>query len=304
MTDTVPDPEEDRIRAALPGLRGRRILAGVGIALTATAGFAGTIFGISLGGEGWKLGAFAAILAGFGCFWIARQTARAHEAELMPIIAGTFGLAHQKNGRAFLRAAPAPFLPMGGVQSGDDVLAGRLAGRAFTWAEVKTETGGKSSRVLFRGLLLEVPAPGTPAVLAVPEVHTRPGLILRADIDVQGKRWLGRDAGGGPGGTELYSTDNTPMPGPLAGQLLERLMRLGEPVGGTFFAAAFTGHSLWVAISHDRDLFAIGGIMADHHSIMEDIRRAAQDFAPPLALAGRAMELADWLAAEVAKTPA
>jgi hypothetical protein len=296
MTDDVGTTEEDRIRAALPGLKRRRILAGVAMAVAGAAGFFGAAWSLSLPDEGCKISALFVIGAAALCFWIAKVTARAHEAALMPIISRTFGLSHQKNGRAFLRAAPQPFLPMGGVQTADDVLSGELAGQRFTWAEIETETGGKNSRTLFHGLLLEVPAPGTPALLAAPEEHTRPGLVFRADIDVHALRWLGRDPGGGPGGTELFSTDGDPaLKGPLAAELLTRLMRLGDPVGGTFFAAAFTGQALWLAISHEHELFAIGGVVSDEHALMADIRRAAQDFRGPIEIAGRAMELAAWL---------
>jgi hypothetical protein len=302
MTDGVGAAEEDRIRAALPGLKRRRIMGGLGMAATGAAGFIGAVWSLSLPDEGWKISALFVVGAGFLCFWIAKQTSRAHEAALMPIIAGTFGLSHQKNGKAFLRAAPSPFLPMGGVQAADDVLTGRLAGQVFTWAEVETETGGKNSRTLFHGLLLEVPAPGTPKLLAAPEEHTRPGMVFRADVDVQGLRWLGRDPGGGPGGTEVFSTDGDPsLTGPQVADLMARLLRLGGPVGGSFFAACFTGRALWLAISHDRELFAIGGVVSDEHTLMADIRRAAQDFRGPMEIAGRAMEVAAWLKDAVAK---
>lgn len=302
MTGTVGATEEDRIRAALPGLRRRRILAGLGIAFCAAAGLFGAVWTVTLPDDGFEMAILSVILAAGACMWIAAMTSRAHEAALMPIVAGTFGLTHRKNGRAFLRRAPSPLLPMGGLQAADDLLSGHLAGQPFAWSEVETETGGRNSRTLFHGLLIEVPAPGTPALLAVPEDHTRPGLILRADIDVQGLRWLGKDPGGGPGGTGLYSTDGNPsLSGPQAADLLERLMRLGDPVGGTFFAAAFTGHALWLAISHRRELFAIGTVHSDEPALMADIRSAAQDFRGPMEIAGRAMELAAWLRQQAGK---
>jgi hypothetical protein len=185
---------------------------------------------------------------------------------------------------------------MGGALSGDDVLSGRIGNRWYQWAEVHSETGGKNSRTLFDGLLVSVSVSDLPHLVAAPVDETRRGILMPAYLPVEGMRHLAETVDGAGEAIALWTNDTRWRPtGDVAAEVLKRLLVIGGPVGGRFFSATTTGHSLWVAVSTTRDFFQIGGVSADAESLMSDIRRAAGELRAPTDLAAQTMEFADWL---------
>ena len=68
---------------------------------------------------------------------------------------------------------------------------------------------------------------------------------------------------------------------------MERIIAAGPRVLGssTLYSLVSNGQYYYVSLRHQRDLFKIGGLLADDASVMSDIRRAATELAHPVELA-------------------
>lgn len=255
----------------------------------------------SLGEDGIQWGIFAAVFAAIIPFWVATSVRKKHEKMVLPVVAETFGLSHVKDPGDYFASLPSVFIPQGGRRSADDQMSGTLAGRWFRFTEVKTETGGKHSRVLFRGVVVEVEnGRRLPDFVIASTKETKGFLFMKGNVHVEGMDY--HEGLTGPDGTYygLWSPPGTRL-GQLKGltAFMERMANIGPQVLGDskLYSVACTGGSILLALRHDRDLFQIGGLLANEQSIMSDIRSAASELSHPIALVTEVLRAEEALAA-------
>lgn len=227
----------------------------------------------------------ALVLGGIVVLCIAGWVRNQHERRVMPTIAGAFGLRYQKAPAHFYKDLPQNFIPLGGRRSVDDLMAGTVADRRFRFAECKTETGGKNSRPLFKGVVMVVESKGTlPAFIIASEKETKGFLFFKGRVQVDETPLLHQAAGrdGQTYGLWSHSADAMDMAGLRA--FMEQIIALGPKVLGqsTLYSLVSTGGFYYVSLRHNRDLFKIGGLFSDDATVLTDMRTAAAEFAHPI----------------------
>lgn len=292
MSDPVPptrDPLETALSDALPQLRSLRLqgLAGLAALMAATV-FLGIIL-LNAGKDAQSWAIIVGFAGVFGMIALAGWVKKSHEAAIMPILAATLNLSHQKSAKHFITQIPQNFIPRGGKQTCDDLMSGQIAGRPFCFAEVKTETGGKNSSTLFDGVVVEVKAREMlPEFLIAPVKQTKGFWFFKGNVDVGNQaRW--HSATGGTGEEYgLWSPSQQPAERKVMEALMDRMLNLGGSLGSgsSLYSVACTGHFIYVALRHKREMFRIGGVFSTHDELMADIRTATGELDVPLRLAG------------------
>lgn len=291
MVKPVASPEDDptgrALADALPAIRritrdGWAMVAGVAAVTAFVALF--VVPTITPEVE-WRI--YVAIAGALAAFAILRSVQTSHEKTIMPIVAAAFGLTHVKGDQNYLKAMPPVFIPQGNVGKVDDTIVGQVAGRTFRFAEVRTATGGKNSRTLFRGIVMDVPCrAGLPDFILVAEKQTQGLFWGKGNVPVDGliRTHQARSRAGDTYG--VWSRSHAPKD--IAGlqAFVDRMLAAGDKVGGTatLYSMVCTGSRHFVALSHARDLFTIGGLFATQAVVMADIRRAAEQVAYPVNL--------------------
>lgn len=285
---TAPDPVAEALANSLPGLRRLQVQGWLGIAaiLAATVFLVVVLWNSGEDGFSWALvmGILGLVLAGTVAAWVKRS----HEAAIMPILASTLNLTHEKTAKWFMQQIPQTFIPRGGKQHCDDLMSGKIAERSFRFAEVKTETGGKNSSVLFDGVVIEVTARSDlPEFLIAPVRQTRGFWIFKGNINVEDMgRW---HTGYGTNDEEygLWSPSNQPAERKVMEALMDKMIGLGSSLGAgsSLYSVACTGRDIYVALRHKHEMFRIGGAFATQDEMMADIRTATAELEVPLRLA-------------------
>ncbi len=258
---------------------------GVGVSVLVTGA---VLYGLSTvvdDGPGWYI--FALVAGVFGIVGAFGWTRAKHETTVMPIIAQAFGLHYQKAPSGFFETLPRNFIPLGGRRSVDDMMDGRVAGRSFRFAECKTETGGKNSSTLFKGIVLDVQSAGTlPSFIIASEKETRGFLFFKGRVQVDDMMLVHQSTGSDGQAYGLWS--HSEEPAKMAGMraFMDSIIAVGPQVLGssTLYSLVSTGGYYHVSLRHSRDLFAIGGLLSDDNQVMSDIRTAAAEFAHPVQL--------------------
>ncbi len=300
--DQIPaDPAAEAISRLLPELKATSRMGwikAIGVFL-ALGGLAVFLFTRE---EDWvTAGIFSAVFALFAPFWIATDVRHKHERMILPVIAQTFGLSHRKDPGEFFSSLPSVFIPRGGRRSADDQMSGTVADRWFRFTEVKTETGGKHSRTLFQGVVVEVEnRRALPPFVIASTKETKGFLFLKGNVHVEGMDY--HEGVTGPDGTYygLWSPPGTgvdELQGVTA--FLERMVNIGpEALGASkLYSVACTGEEILVALAHSRDMFRVGGLLADEQRVMADIRTAATEFSHPVKLVSEVIRAAEALTA-------
>ncbi|CAN1560867.1 hypothetical protein MCELHM10_02639 [Paracoccaceae bacterium] len=302
-TAEAPDASTDAstevalaVRNLMPGLRQH---AGVAMTLMGAALGAGLLVGFwSLlsgtdGDERWKFGIFALFLAVLSVGWAYNSMIRKQEALVMPVLAAAVGLTYAKDAGGFLRALPVRLLPKG-VKSAEDLVQGNLGAHRIEMAEIKIETGGKNSRTLFAGLIARFPnRVAMPAFFIAREDKTRPGMFFGGELSTDGLYHL-RSVIGGGGASYGVWTSWTARDEPAAlAPVVEKVTRIEDQLGrGTqLYAATCDGTEMHVALTHNRNLFRIGGLFPNEADVFADVRAAMQDLTVPLTLAKTLIEV-------------
>jgi hypothetical protein len=281
------DPSSDALAAAMPEIRAAKTKGWIAVVLSvllsvALAWFFGTAIEDNVG---WVvvtlMGGVFGVMGAFG--W----TRSKHETAVMPIIARAFGLHYQKSPTGFYDTLPRNFIPLGGRRSVDDMMDGRVADRSFRFAECKTETGGKNSSTLFKGIVLDVQSAGTlPSFIIASEKETRGFLFFKGRVQVDDMMLVHQSTGHDGQAYGLWS--HSEEPAKMAGirAFMDRIISLGPQVLGSssLYSLVSTGGYYHVALRHSRDMFQIGGLLSDDAQVMSDIRSAASEFAHPVQL--------------------
>jgi hypothetical protein len=293
---TRPDDQGPDIAAAVQALHPRltqlSLLASLGILVTgiATLVVLSLAMGLDDNGEGdrLKVGLFAVLMGGILIAVLTNWMRRQQEALVMPTVAKAVGLTYQKDGKGFVRGLPSHLLPRGTQQKAEDYVTGRMGKHIIRMAEVTVETGGKNSETLFDGLVAAVsfqsPKPG---FLLAPPRMTAPGvlfgawiptddLVSRRDVTCPGgnrlQLWTKRQDGAEPVVLE-----------PLVQAILALEQRIPAPV--SLFTALSTGSEVYLALTHKRNLYRIGGFFPSHDQVLVDVRTATGDLTIALGIA-------------------
>ncbi len=230
----------------------------------------------------------AIIGAALGIWYVRDQVRKRHGAEVMPIVAKAFGLTHDKAGGSFLGIVPFRIPPRSNQNTVDDHLTGTIGGRVWHAAEVRTETGGKNSKLYFDGIVIHVRTDGP-----------LPGLMACRTEETQGSFWHGsarinvgdltpvtmpstRMPHGfgvwrtdGKWGTDGFDPDRTAT-------LIAAVARAASGLGPDSrpLQILFDDRAITVATGQAHELFRIGGLFATRATVMADIRNVAQEVGP------------------------
>ena len=235
------------------------------------------------GALGWS---FAAGFIGFlGIGAIAARTRRRHQAEIMPLLAGAAGLTYTQDAMNFLTEFPERMLPQNLVRRCEDEISGKIGDRDIRFAEAKIETGGKNSRTMFKGVVVEFQnvAP-MPAFFLASEAQTRGWFIFKGNIRVDDLVWLRGATGVSKVNYGVWGASEEAEKHPAFTQILNAILDLEGNVGGDLklYTATSDGAKTWLALSHGRDLFRIGGLFANKDRVVVDIQRAYDDLTLPM----------------------
>ncbi len=231
------------------------------------------------------------VLALFGAAWMVKRARRGHEKLLMPQLAQTLDLDYLPESKEFLHSLPPRMLPRAAHRTAEDILSGRIGGREIRFGEVKVESGGRHSRVLFDGVVMEFRnAVSLPVFLMVAEGETRGLFGMAGRIEVKDLIPLDSIHRGG----ETYGIWSTAAAGeaPALRAVLDILTSLAPQFGADvrLYSALSDGARTWVAIRQKRDLFRIGGLIAGRDKLLSDITRAYEDMTQPLRIVQALLE--------------
>jgi hypothetical protein len=288
----TPSPESDpatlALAAALPEIRSVKTKGWL-FCLMSVLVTIGILVLIANAAKGEKLEAviYACIPALFGVIATVGWVRRRHERAVMPIIAQAFGLGYQKAPQDFYPTLPKNFIPQGGRRSVDDLMSGSIAGRSFRFAECKTETGGKNSSTLFKGIVLEVRSSGTmPEFLIASEKETKGFLFFKGKVQVEGMVMIHQSLGHDNQTYGLWA--RTESPRQMAGlrAFMDQIIALGPRVLGnsTLYSLVSTGSHYYVSLRHARDMYRIGGLFTNEAEVMQHIRAASSELSHPMDL--------------------
>lgn len=281
----APDPSSAAMDSVLVEMRKARTNGWVLVAFTAVVSVMLALMALGIDEDPLVWSFMALVLGGIVVLGIVAWVRNQHERSVMPTIAAAFGLSYQKAPSQFYQDLPQNFIPLGGRRSVDDLMAGTVADRKFRFAECKTETGGKNSRPLFKGVVLVVESKGTlPSFTIASEKETKGFMFFKGRVQVDEIPLLHQAAGrdGQSYGLWSHSSDARNMAGLRA--FMDQIIALGPKVLGqsTLYSLVSTGGFYYVSLRHSRDLFKIGGLFSDDTTVMSDMRTAAAEFAHPI----------------------
>jgi hypothetical protein len=292
-TAAAADPSTEALASAMPEIRSVKTKGWLLLALSVLVTVLLAFWASGIEDEAFKWVIFILVIGLFVVLGIIGWVRGKHERTVMPIIAQTFGLHYQKSPTGFYDTLPRNFIPLGGRRSVDDMMEGRIADRSFRFAECKTETGGKNSSTLFKGIVLDVQSAGTlPSFIIASEKETKGFLFFKGRVQVDDMMLVHQSTGHDGQAYGLWS--HSEEPARMAGMraFMDSIISLGPQVLGSssLYSLVSTGGYYHVALRHSRDMFQIGGLFSDDQQVMSDIRSAASEFAHPVQLASEILK--------------
>lgn len=284
----TPSAEQDALIAALPRLRRIQFFGWAAIAAMVAVAIL-ILAAVDYDDPDMQTPAMLAIIGGaLGSWYVRDQVRKRHGAEVMPIVATTFGLTHDKTGGSFLSIVPFRIPPRSNLNTVEDHLTGTIGERVWHAAEVRTETGGKNSRVHFDGIVIHVASAGPlPALMACRIEETQGSFWQgRARINVgdvtpvslpsqRVPHGFGVWRTDGKWGTDGFDPDRTAI-------LIDAVSRAASGLAPDSRAlqVVLDDRAITVATGSSHEMFRIGGLFATRATVMEDIRRVAQEVGP------------------------
>jgi hypothetical protein len=284
---TETDPATQALAAAMPEIRSVKSKGWMFIALSILLTVGALILTSKAREDKLEAMLYATFPAIFGVMVTTRWVRKRHERAVMPIVAQAFDLGYQKDPKDFYPTLPKNFIPQGGRRSVDDLMSGSIAGRSFRFAECKTETGGKNSSTLFKGIVLEVRSSGsTPDFLIASEKETKGFLFFKGNVQVDGMVMIHQSQGHDNQTYGLWARSESPAQMAGLRAFMDRIIALGPRVLGssTLYSLVSTGSYYYVSLRHARDLYRIGGLFTNESDVMQHIRAAASELSHPMDL--------------------
>lgn len=205
---------------------------------------------------------------------------------LMPHLARSMDLAYDKAATGFVQDLPQRLLPQRLIKA-EDMLTGQIGGRAVRFAEVKVETGGKNSQVLFQGIVIRVPnATALPAFfLARRDQTVRAWHQINPRLSVEGLEPV-IDTRDLPADLGIWRSGDAPAPTAMIEAAIDPLLRLPATLGEGWEVYTITSNRevTHVALQRQGNLFSIGGMMADEQTIVDGVKAAFGDMTIPYAI--------------------
>lgn len=292
-TQTTPDTIPDIMQALpkmLPELQ-RKILAGwlqIGLICLLTIGI---FIGFRASGvSDIRAYLIPAVVAALIIGFVVKTVRRQHEAAIMPLLAQTAGLSYRQKAMDFANELPFRLLPKASRKSAEDLVSGTFGGRAIRFAEIKYETGGKNSTVLFAGVVAAFAnASPMPPFFLASEQETKGWFIFKGNIKVDDLVHLQHLYGRGGRAYGVWGSGPDAVHHPGLKTMLSTLLDLGPALGpgAELYTASSNGQIMHVAIRHKRNLFQIGGLLATHTSLIAQIETAYRDLTMPLTIAAK-----------------
>jgi hypothetical protein len=298
----TPSTEQEAFVAALPRLRRIQFFGWAAIASMVAVAIL-ILAAVDYDDPDMRTPAMVAIIgAALGSWYVRDQVLKRHGAEVMPIVAATFGLTHDKTGGSFLGIVPFRIPPRSNVNTVDDHLTGTIGGRVWHAAEVRTETGGKSSKVYFDGIVIHVATSGPLPGLMACRIEETQGSFWHgsARINVKDVTPVSLPSNRMPHGFGVWRTDGkwgtADFDPERTAILIDAVSRAASGLAPDSRALQilFDDRAITVATGSGHEMFRIGGLFATRATVMEDIRRVAQEVGPLI------RAITDILQAEVA----
>lgn len=275
----------------MPRLRRQAALAVAMLVTLAVATAALAIWWFRLfeaGDETYKFVALAVMFGIVGMIFTWMQARREQEALVMPVVAGAIGLNFDKAAKDFRATLPARLLPQKAVIRAEDNVHGQLGAHRIDMAEVTVVTGGKNSKTLFRGLVARFPnSIAMPEFLLAPVAKTKPGVLFSAWMPTDGLTHL-RDIRGRSGEIHgLWALGHAKAEHPALPGVVEALTAMDSAIGvpAKLFSAVSTGREMFVALSHEGDLFRIAGLIPNEARILDHVTAATRELVVVLNMA-------------------
>ena len=224
---------------------------------------------------------FAAGIALF-CLWQAFAETGAEVSQetrrtAMPILARMAGLDYDRTLPVPDAVKEAGVLPAGSALT-RDAITGEMDGLPFRawqfWVrDTRYDAKGRTRTVTaFFGLLVEVPAPGAPDLIA-----DRQGLMERFKDGMDGRPSRRIDVGGQR--LACRFDEERIAPETVEGSL--RTLMEGLPEGAELEAVIQTDGTAWIVVETKRDLFRFDGLFGSAETLPDEARAALADLAVP-----------------------
>lgn len=276
------DPATRALATAMPVIRRHQRMGWIWVVLILVVSIVLGVMLIMAGGDALGYGIGVLIVGPIMSLWPAETARKKIEREVLPTVCETFGLTYSKDADEIFQMLPRSFIPFGGRRSCDDTLSGQLAGQWFRLAEVKTETGGKNSQTLFRGVVITLHSRGKPPeFLMASHKETKGFLFFKGNVRVEGMQNV--DTVSGPEGVQygVWIPEGATTDAARLRPVVKGIADLVPDVlhKSTLYSIYSANGEWHIALRHDRDLFSVGGLRASEAQIMADIRSASDDLA-------------------------
>lgn len=299
-TAPAPDPKSSDVTEAVRRLMPR--LRRVGLEASAMIGVGVAIVGLGafwLYAQGLQdktqvdLAGFAILIGVLTAVGAHQWARKKQESLVMPVLAEAVGLTYSKDAKAFVKALPKALLPQRALHRGEDLITGQLGTHSLRMAEVKVVTGGKNSKTLFMGLVVQIPnRVPMPLIFIAPEDKTGGNRFFSNGLSTEGMVYLQPATGPagrvyGVWGPDLSVRDDPALSAVLA-VLTSIETRIGRGAG--LYSALFDGDMTHVALTCRVNLFSLAGIFPTEARLLDDVRAWMDDLAVPLNLASVVIE--------------
>lgn len=275
-----------------PAIKARRQRGWVFAVPIATCAIGASVWAPSIFGSDDPTLLLMPILLGIiGLISLNKWVIRGQQQLIMPHLAKAVHLDYQQDAKTFLNELPPRLLPRANVRTAEDCISGTIGGRQMKLAEVKIATGGKRSRTLFRGFVLRFQnATALPAFFIAPKQKTG-GWFSRIDVTdlIEAHTIIGQKG-------EVYgvwlSEKGVTKQDPTLTAVLDILTNLETQIGvnASLFSATSTGEEMHIALTHNRDLFRIGGLLANQSQITDSVKAALEELNIPLRIVSILLE--------------
>jgi hypothetical protein len=238
---------------------------------------------------------FPAILMVIGLGYINLWVARKQQRLVMPFLARSAGFEYEQNGALLMKELPPRLLPKARVRPAEDWITGSVAKRRMSLVEMHLKTAGKHQKTLFHGFVIRFEnAIPMPAFFVAQESHANygPFSTIRIEVDdLVHVETFSRPSGTQYGVWTSKAGADAQHPGLQAvinalGEMEQSARQQSE-----LFSATSNGIEMHVALSHKRNLFYFGGLLATKTRVLKGIQSAAADFNIPISLVENLIEV-------------